>query len=315
MKIRFLGFKWDLECTSIGMLDLCSHIQEGEQRNIKKVVRNLASKTHDDMPLLIAPLIQRGEWWTGVSIKIKDVRAFCKMVEDSGSVKLISQRMGDNETAVEVNFFIVNEESGCGLYQYHHQSTCLNSFCKHCKFRYDELIKKQREELIKSGASKKEIAKFAAEKSLSYEILATKEKLPILVRQLERVKKLEIVALEHMIKDSDPFAPIADSVERVQHRFIVGKKHLEGFQNTVATALEKAHLKSARVEGINADNLEVVYKLEDNYQSFGELDYDDAIRFLDFDIKDVTKSLQNSPMLDKMLKIVGQEENKKIFEK
>jgi len=314
MKIKFLGFKWNLLCHEIQLPNFCFHLQQDGKNRIQQVTEKLTQKAHSNMPTPIIVLIKQSDWWTGASIKIKDIRAFCKMIEENGGVKLTTEKLKENETAVEVNFFVLNENTGCGLYQYYHQSTWLDTFNKHCRGQYDSLVRKCREDLVQGGAKKNEIAKFNESKTLTYEIMATKEKLPALVRSLESIKRLEIVAAEHLIKEG-AFAPLADQVTRVRHHFIIGKKNGRSLVELIAAVLEKSFLKKARVVGMMPGNLDVVYKLEDNYQNFGEIDYDKATdgNLLEIDIGDIDESLTKSGMLKMMLDAVENEKHKKMF--
>lgn len=314
MKIKFLGFKWNLLCHEIQLPNFCFHLQQDGKNRIQTVTEKLTLKTHSDMPTPIIVLIEQSDWWTGASIKIKDIRAFCKMIEENGDVKLTTEKLKGNETAVEVNFFVLNKNTGCGLYQYYHQSIWLDTFNKHCRGQYDSLVRKRREDLVQRDAKKSEIAKFNKSKTLTYEIMATKERLPELVRSLESVKRLEIVAAEHLIKEG-AFTPLAGRVSRVRHSFIIGKKNGRSLVESIAAALEKSLLKKAKVVGMIPGNLDVVYKLEDNYQSFGEIDHDKATdgNLLEIDIGNIDESLKKSGMLKMMLDVVKNQKHKKMF--
>lgn len=314
MKIKTLGFEWSLECEKLSANDffeVLSKVSEDQVGKMKKFLSDESDGSSDSF-MVIA---KKDTLWVGAMVKVRDIRALMKLVKEGDGMQLKSHQLQDEEAAVEVNFFIFNPETCRGLYQYYHQSTWLDTFCSRCKRLYDGEVARMRKEV--DGAyedSEWTIKRYKLEsapyvrKSLKYNILATELGLHELVRSLKRVKAVEVVTVTDSFKADSDLTPVSPLADRILHRFTF-KDDVDSVNATklgqIADFLKTVDgkFKKVRIEGMTPGDNEVVYKLEENYHSFADMDYDSAVGDILIDLTNPEGSLVGSRMIDVLIEI------------
>ena len=119
MKVRFLGFNLDNQCKSISLEEFIVHMitPKGVKLNISEYDRYMFfDKDSND------------KYYLGLLVTVKDQKSFCKLVTEDGKMVVHISEVDSNENLMDFNFFVINKETGSGMYQYYHQSCSLNSF-------------------------------------------------------------------------------------------------------------------------------------------------------------------------------------------
>lgn len=322
MKIRILGFELYLKNDAVTLQRLIEEIQaKGKQQiaDLDKIIANPGNISSLDRIIVIS---KKGDYWIGVTIKIKDVKSFCKLTNSSGVIELTSQDLEGNDRIVDVNFFVINKKTGKGLYQHYHQSTWVNSFCKILQFRHREICESSKALINKKAEvenwspkkTKKELSRFNS--GLTYGIIPKPGDFPEFVRQMELVRKIQF-EYKTEPESYSPMQALRKEAKRVSHIFSFGsraKQAADQIRNRIAKAAENGQFKRARVEGIDPSNVEVVYNLDKNYDYFSEYDYDEAIKDADLKFSNIIESLDNSPMIGRILNLTKRKEIKALLE-
>ena len=318
MKIRILGFEW-FWGEHINLSDLFHKLDAISKEQIAQLEVNLSSTQQNTQLDRIIALNKKGEYWTGVFIRIKDVSSFCKLMKDGGRMKLTSQLLEDDSKMVDVNFFIIHETTGRGLYQHYHQSSWINPFCHFCKTHYDLLVKEFRESLatqarVEKWKRTKLRDKTKGLKSLRYEIIPKPGSFPEFVKAMQKIRKISFEYSTYDLTDN-PLRVVARYAHRARHHFSFGKHiNLEALKNDFLGQVKSNAYKSARVEGLDASEMEVVYNLTRNYDYFGEYEYDDIIKEADLDFENIHASLNDSKMIQRLLNLAKKQSVSRILE-
>ena len=255
--------------------DFYDRLQKLSTTQITKLEKGLAN-AEDAEPLeKVIALSKRDGHWIGVLIKIKDIRSFCKLKKTGESFTLTSQLLEDDDKMVDVNFFVINESTGKGLYQHYHQSSWINSFSHFCKLEYDKATSARKKMLedqagTENWTKKKLKAALRELKSLRYEIIPKPGSFPEFVRQMQRIKKIsfEFSTYEPTYK---PMQALSRYSKRNSHSFSFGSKiDMKSLTNDFLKYVSEGVYKRARVEGVDPGEIEVVYNLTRNYDYFGE---------------------------------------------
>ena len=228
----------------------------------------------------------------GVLLRTKDSRTFTTLASSNGSLTVAAEELEAGTSVVDFNHFIVNEESGMGIYQYYYQSVSLPRFLALLGrgfHDYENLPNNTKINKSKSDA-------FAAEQHMTQQALAQ------LVGKMQKIRKVEY-KLSSQATDS---------------RFGIPSNKLKYVKKTVAYDLKTTALASivskvknqlttnssdyeqVWVSGDNADGEDVVYKMAHDFGCFKKDDYDDVARSLDLDLTDVSASLKGNAPLKQM---------------
>lgn len=314
MKIKTLGFEWNLEFPQVDANALCAAIKTKSDADVKHLSDSIGGAGVGAGTFMVTSF--KNNWLIGVVIKVRDIRALMTLIEEQGTTKLKPKHLAGKEAAVEVNFFVFNPVRSRGLYQYYHQSTWLDSFCRKCKDIYDfevDVVRRALESSLKASGAleidvQKEMKKHAG-KSLKYSILVEAKDLQRLTSDLGRIKSLEVECATDVIKRKSALAPISSEADRKVEKFVffdrdksnltLVKKIADGLGNLIKAAAAR----KVRVTGVTPGGHEAIYKLEDNYQSFAEYEYDAVADDVIVDLSDASKSLSDSKMIEALLDI------------
>lgn len=323
MKIRMYGFEWMLtgpvkidelyellrhrskeQCTRLGAMVADPETIGG--RGITEVIcltKNQAFVARNGVKLAA------GQYWIGLILKIRSIKAFCALQSDGTKVTLAAQHLGKGTAAAEVNFFIVNTGSARGLYFHYHQSTWLDRFCRVCREPYEAEVERRNDDL-RERARREDWPpeRFSSErKSLlggfRYRVMVRPSELPELASQLTRIKNMTLEFVEEQHEKSK-YMVLAANARRISHRLVFGKHEgaqLREIKQGLGQLVKEKMLRKARVEGMLPGDLEQVFELEGNYDSFGDYEYNEIIDDIQVDFGDLETSLVKSPMIQRLL--------------
>jgi len=119
MQVRFLGFSFSTESTTLGLDDYIDHIvrNHGETHELGEHNRILFFNTTHSK-----------NYYVGLLVTVKDQKTFCQLVKKSGHLVVKVNELDDDSNLMDFNFFVLHKTTGFGIYQYYHQSCSVNSF-------------------------------------------------------------------------------------------------------------------------------------------------------------------------------------------
>jgi len=253
----------------------------------------------------VIALVKKEDYWKGVLLTVKDAKAFCKIKRDKGHFTVTAQELEAGSSIADFNFFIVNPNTGRGLYQYYHQSSHLNDFCLFLKRRYDAL-KKQKilEEIgdqILDDKGRKIIQK-QFKNSLRYAIIERPATLDQKIDELARIKniELEFVSVEF---GNDPLAPVTKFANRRSERVVFSKNNADLVKVAVKKLLAANPYKRLRIEGVDPEGNDKAFNAMLDYDVFAEYEYNDLIKTVTLDSTNLVASLQQCPVILNILAV------------
>lgn len=178
MQIRFLGFSFSTDSTTLGLGDYIDHMvtNHGEAHELGEHNRYLFFNTSHS-----------NNYYVGMLLTVKEQKTFCELTNTSGNLVVKVNELDANSNLMDFNFFVIHKTTGLGMYQYYHQSCSLNSFGYFNRQRFSEYRDdKVDTEISATPKQEKTAAKEKAIKrkhkgNLSWEILVRKEMLKELI--------------------------------------------------------------------------------------------------------------------------------------
>ncbi|WP_143001941.1 hypothetical protein [Nitrosomonas mobilis] len=224
-----------------------------------------------------------GEYYLGLIVTVKSQRTFCELREAGSSFKVQVNKLDRNSNIMEFNFFIINKESGVGLYQHYHQSCSIGQGMNLIKKRFNELKGQKREQKkndLIAGKKNADKAEKMANKEFKgffkWQLLIRKEKLASVLKELEHIKALE-VDLSYLEPDSKEFGQLSGFVIKQKRKFSFGKKFSpSSLIDLIVSAVNRSKTDSGRVFGVDEDGLDRIIKIQNNPDNFGEFGYDEV---------------------------------------
>ncbi len=304
MKVRIFAFEWFMG-SGITLEEFCGYLQ------------SLSGQESIDHKMLA--ISKKDGYWAGVLLSIKDVKAFCQMRREGGAFTIEAQHLDDNAQIADFNYFILNPETGRGLYQHYHQSPVSNTFCKFSKRRYlayraqriEEEIKAEGGEAIKKADEKRIRTKYRG--GFTYKTVLKQQEFIKCVDALKQIKMFSF-ELETITDDEKKFTPASEFAKRCSHKFFFQEdKLLAKLKDGITHTIKDMGVKTASVKGRDEHNEDVVYKLFNDYATFEEFEYDDIIGSVAFNSNDLEKSVSSSKLVEELFAIAARPEVKALL--
>lgn len=297
MKIKLLGYNIDKTTfpEALKRSDIYEHISTLNGLAVTKTF--LIGTTQVRVP--VATGVEK--WWGGMSLRIRDAKAFNKMVSTAGKVTLKAEKLEDNEKLAEVNFFVAHPETGSGLFSYYSGSSSLIGFGLGLRRAFADYRSALRKGALKAAPVKDrpEISKKYAG-ILDVGQLCQNKDLKTLVASLAKVKSCEL-RLSSVVSRQTLFRGVAQFAKSESVRFALSDDvdPLE-FGDAVEEAAKGEEVESIAVRGLDSHGVSQTYKAVENALSFGELDYDSVMGDIRLDLSDWATSIKDSPIIQKL---------------
>jgi hypothetical protein len=228
----------------------------------------------------------------GVLLRTKDSRTFTTLANSAGALTVAAEELDAGTSVVDFNHFILNEETGMGIYQHYYQAVTLPRFLAllgKCFHDYENLT-------TNKNINKSQSDAFAAEQYM------TQQALTKLLGTMQKIAKVEYKLVS----------------QATDSRFGIPSNKLKYVKNTVAYDLKTTALadivskiknqlntnssdyEQVWVSGSGADGEDVVYKMAHDFGCFKKDDYDSVARSLVLDLKNVSASLKGNIPLKEM---------------
>lgn len=282
MKIRLLGF--DLQAgNGITLADLFAHLASKQNSPID---------FHGYERLLYVG--ENKKYHLGLLITTKDQKKFLELSQTGGAVKFEPRDVTTGARLADFNFFLLDKNTGRGIYQYYHNSCSLNPFAYLLRKCYDELKQEKIDASISKLTSPTESSKAKIKKqysgTLQWTQIVRPENFEALVGRLQSINTFT-VSMATLDQKESAFRSISSLAKKVVHEFkFSNDKGTNAIIRSITNFIKRDPPESARVDGIDEDGLEQVIKLTNNPDSFGEFEYDEVTEKMDFLPKDFVSS-------------------------
>ena len=291
MKITFQAFRWECNSQALGLEDFLSMLGILNGRMIKNRVLYI---------------VEDGSLWKGVVLTVKDLKTFTKLVSSQQEIKLGIHELDDSEKIADFNFFIIDKNSGFGLYQHYHHSCSLNLFNVIARNNYrkmKEQMKESEKELLEndSSMSKKDI-KLALKRYSGDFIGSIIEREGSFAERVEKLQDAREAEIEFSVLsfNDGAFQAVSTHLKRVKHQlFFLKNTSPLARVSSLASIFKQQSIKKAKVVGIDENGNDIVYRMFNDFDKFATYDYDDMVSEL---------NLNESKMYDsiKQNKIIGE---------
>ncbi len=299
MDIKLLGIEFELG-KGITLADFFQHIEQtrGNPIVLFKYGRFMYVK-------------DLGAYYAGLLITTKDQKKFLEFTHDAVHAKLEAKDVTEGAQLADFNFFLINKNTGRGIYQYYHNSCSLNTFGMLCKRHYDTLkldkIKTGLAGLGKPTAKQEKAIRDSYAGTLSWSQLVRPEAFADLVAQLKSIKSLT-VSITTLAYKNTLFSPIAKHAKRMTQGFrFPANAHSQELVADITDLVAIPELESAKIEGTDEHGRDQTIKLENTPDSFGVFDYDRVAAMMNLSPADFA----GSPFMQELLKVA--EEKKNLF--
>ena len=253
----------------------------------------------------------------GMIITVKDQKKFTKLISSGGKEHIDVQNLLGNERIMEFNFFILNKESGIGLYQHYHQSCAPMVFGAYLQRRYRINLDRKLNAAInvlnnsKEGtASNINKAKRNHKGSLSFALLIRSGKLDEILKEFSKIKsfRYEFAEIEAI---KDVAQPLSRYVKKRLEKVSFGQAYsVSDLAKAISNTVKSAVLRKARVDVENeyGDNMSV--NIDNIPFDYGEYEYDDIAASLhNLELA----NFSNHSTFDELERICNTPQNKATF--
>ncbi len=309
MEIKVGGFEIQLG-SGISFDDFLEFVDENSGVEIK----NKLIAVHDD-----------GDYMSGMYMHIRSMKTYLKRKKEEGGFIVKPETIGEDESFVVINFFIINKDNGRGLYQYHFGSSTINQFCEFLSSLYGRLksdkiaVEVSMLPLDAKGKAKEKLVKQINKKyagKLKYNIIERRESFVQRVGNLKQIKSLTFDYM-HIDPSVDPFKPLSTLAKRISHHVTFNAPQdnkWTAIKGAVSGAIGAVQTDNVKVKGIDPHGNEVVYKMFHDYDVFERFDYEDLAKSIVVDFNDIGKSVKNSRIVEMLYQVKSKPEVSSLLE-
>ncbi|WP_164019601.1 hypothetical protein [Pyxidicoccus trucidator] len=248
-----------------------------------------------------------GKYNVSLLVTIKDQKRFLELkAQNSGKLRVEVRELMEGTLGMELNYLVQYRETGTSLYLHYHHSCALNQFAAFLGDRYSDYKSARIEHDTKAAGgegianSKKVAIRKKYKGSLTHVQLVTDEDLDDLMQQMHAIKSFEFTVAS--VRPDDPvFAPVSKYVRRRVERVVFNSDYgVSAIASGIKKITRLASPDKGRVIGVDESGVQQIANLLNNYETFGEYEFDEEARHLTFELDE----FHHSPMIKKMKKVI-----------
>ena len=299
MNVKVYGFNIDTKLPS-GISRTCvyEYMAQTCGSTLGKFYRYGAKKLNDGS--------EHGEWWAGIILKVRDSKAFTKLVEgEDGKAVLTAETLAENEKLVEISYFVAHPQTGSGLMAHHYQATSLWGFSGICQRLFVPCQKAAKAAALAAatGLTKKQKKELRLLYKTKFKLgqLCNDTDLKTLVKQLNRVSTFELRL--STVRTKERF--LRGIAEKADSEII---KLVFPADESVADLADDAEKLStdADVDDIKVTGVDSKKKRQESFKDknpllFDEYDYDKLMKGFNIDLGDWGKSIEESTAIKRLI--------------
>ncbi|MFP4672006.1 MAG: hypothetical protein ACLFMR_05505 [Desulfohalobiaceae bacterium] len=292
MKVKIHPFEWNTT-NSVELRDFFNYIKNNGPIKKENKICALAK-------------LEAKNYWAGLILTARCANAFCKLTEDDKGFKLTHEELEQNSNLAEFNFFIINDNTGRGLYQHYYQSPFISTATRTFKSIFKDLCNENKKnEMENYNNDSKKIKKINKKYNgtLKYTILLTPETFEKRISELKRAKSFSF-EFTTIKPEERKFCPASGLANRVSHNVFFSKDtNWSETINAIRETLNKNPLKRGKVNGIDQLDEDVVIKYNNCYEVLDKYEFDDIIKKINIDSNNLDFSIRSSDMVQKLLSV------------
>jgi hypothetical protein len=283
-----------------------------------KVTKFTASGSPSRM-LYAAPIDDT--WDAGLIVTFKDQRMFCEAVEKDGAITFSVHEVVGEKKAVEFNHFVVNKETGRGVYQHYFGSCALGGATKMITPTHDVVRDALRRELsdsrpdLSSGRRERFLDETLPRRGYHFKMthLPSPKELEDLLTKMKLARGIEYELASFDVPESG-LKPIESLLRRRVHRVRFAPKTLVSqVADTILEFFRSADFEKATVECVNEFGDPETLNMIEQAANIGERKHFDAIAAdLPNTTVDSTK-IASSKIIRDLLKIASTGDGKALI--
>jgi hypothetical protein len=231
------------------------------------------------------------KYHTGLLLTAKTHKRFCELKRTGEALKINVREAEAGASLIDFNFFVLNRETGRGLYQYYHNSCSVPVFGRFCAYELGMFQAFKIVEEIKAMGGKENLSDQQLEQvferfsgTLDCQLLVRKENFGTLIEQMEKISAIEFSFASIEPEQERWFRRFTGVSKLIKHRVTFNRKvTLEERRRAILSFVNDGEVEEAAVEGVDADGLEKTIALSNNPDSFGHFDFDSIAGDMDFE--------------------------------
>lgn len=306
MKAKLIGFEWELG-RGIDLQEFYNtlHLEARTNQHYRQFDRQVYIDTVSD------------DYTAGLFLTIKDQKRFLTTRRAHGNVVLQMSEVTGNRRLADANFFVINNNTGRGLYFYYHQSFSLRSTQGLLRYYYDILKDSKISEDMErwQGANGKMPSRHRAnvirrsyKGTISVNAMIRGDSLDLILDELDDIDAFSF-SYFRLVPRKSSFRPLADVVKRQRlHVTFDPDASKREIQQAITQAVQQGEINKGSVYGKRADGSSKSVPVTNNLDIFDEWDFDEIIGDIDFNADD----LATSSIIQSMLGVI--DENQGYFE-
>lgn len=267
MEVRYLGFSISTKNEKVSVEDLYDQLEQNSGKE------NLSLK----LPRRIFFEKSKGDYYKGMILTIRDQTKYCKMQDQGGNISINVENLQGNEKLLEFNFFVINKNTGRGIYQEYHHSCSINTFFKYLKQEFNkvktESIKDEIANLQSPTDKDKSAIRKKHKKPIDLSMLCDKSDLFDAIAELTRVSSLEYT-LETVEPHQGFGKPLADICKRKREAIIFEDVKPATIADTLRYHMDSLGIKKGRITGYESKDKKVSYPINQRPEYYGVYDFD-----------------------------------------
>ncbi len=242
----------------------------------------------------------------GLVVTVKDMKKFCTLLDDGAQIRLTPHQLGKHEKVADFNFFVFDERNGRGLYQYYHHSCSLLTFNVISRKMYRTKVEHLKKQYLEKHEDKKDDKKFllaTGKKFAGYLDTSVIERKGAFAERIMTMKDIASIEFEFDSLDFEQtaYAPVAAFIRKARHSvsLVNAGSKAEKVMGTARLFMDN-QMRMAKVEGLDKDGHDVIYKMFHDFDRFGQYEYDDLVPALNLDSSNATKSINGNMIIERL---------------
>ncbi len=270
MKIRFQGFELAVRGNRIIWDEYIGYL-------VARTGRETFFRPFDRI-ICIDPA-RNDDYIRGLFVTIKNQKRFCEIKQSDGRFELMAHDLQEGNRIADFNFFIINQATHKGIYQYYHQSCSLSQFLSFLMSQFLELriarINDIRPAALEGNTEAKGALAALKRCDLSTCALVKRETFDQLLDQFREIKEIRMDLTTYQA-DEPWYTPLRDQLKRKSARMLFKPTMAETIRHGIRRVIQHTAADDVKVKGISGESgLEMTIALYRNLDDFGRYDYND----------------------------------------
>jgi len=286
--------------------------------DVCQYVASFSANAHGQYFIAIADCDRSPDYWIGVILKPKNMKAFCKMKGTEEHYKVEPQVLDIDEQFLDFNHFLIHKKTGRGFYQTYHNSVNISTLMCVLKNAHANLEHNTKFDLDPDKTH--DFSEFK-QNVLTYQIYVNSEDLPAFLHDMERIKEVEIAyttdAIDRYSKHEGLKGDIRDETRII--KFFSKQTDRLSLIKSILSFEETNHpfFKKFVIRGVDPHKNHRTFNITQpkDYTKFDRLDYHTLVKQLRYDSDNLSSEMQNSVAIDALIRVANSDNGREFANK